>query len=122
MASFIAGTVMVGSVVLIGTAVRSADVTSKSADLLQLIQTQIELIQHAPYAPDGVYPLLTDLPEVTLPEGVTISYETSDTGTNYHLPGAAGSFITNVVQRIDVTATAKGGDTTSLSFYKITGP
>ena len=59
---------------------------------------------------------------ISLPEGVSISFETLDTGSNYRFPGASGSPITNVVQQITVTVTAKGGATTSLSFYKITGP
>ena len=115
-ATFIAGTVVVGSVVLMGTAVRTSGVTSGSLDLQQLVQTQIEIIQQVPYSEEGNYPLLTDLPE-----GVSISFETSDSGTNYQFPNPDGTLVDNVVQRIDVTATE---DTTKvkMSFYKIIVP
>jgi len=119
--SFIAGTVVVGSVVIMGTAVRSTDVTSGNVELLQLIQTQIEMIQHAPYDEFGVYPLLTNLPGVELPEGVTLSITTEDTGTNYRFPGGTGSPIVNIVQRVDVTLGGTAAEKT-LSFYKITEP
>ena len=60
---------------------------------------------------------------IALPEGVSISIEIKFPPTDYYFPGATGTpSITNVVQEIEVTAIAKGGATTSLSFYKITGP
>jgi len=70
-----------------------------------------------PFSQDGVgYPLLENLPE-----GVSISFQTSDSGTNYQFPNPDGTLVQNVVQRIDVTA--KEEDTTVvMSFYKIIVP
>ena len=119
-ATFIAGTVVVGSVVVMGTAVRTSSNSTGSLELQQLVQTQIEIIQQVPYSVDGTYPLLTDLPQ-----GVSISFETSDSGTNYRFPNPDGTYVTNVVQRIDVTAkeeSAKESAAVTISFYKINVP
>lgn len=115
-ATFIAGTAVVGSVVVMGTAVRSSGVISENLELQQLVQTQIEIIQQVPYSLEGNYPLLTDLPE-----GVSISFVTSDTGTNYQFPNPDGTLVTNVVQQIDVTAKEESASVT-MSFYKIIVP
>ena len=114
--TFIAGTVVVGSVIVMGTAVRSAAITSGSLDLQQFVQTQIEIISQVPFSLEGNYPLLADLPE-----GVSISFETSDSDTNYQFPNPVGSLVTNVVQQIDVTAKSEG-NSVRMSFYKIIVP
>ena len=54
--------------------------------------------------------------------GITISFLVSDSGTNYEFPQGGGlPPITNVVQRIDVTASDAASSVT-LSFYKISVP
>ena len=116
LATFIAGTVVVGSIVVLGTAVRSSAAVSESLNLQQFVQTQIEIIQQVPYSQEGNYPLLTGLPE-----GVSISFATSDSGTNYQFPNPDGTFVTNVVQQIDVTAIEES-NSVSMSFYKIIVP
>ena len=154
LAVFISGTVVVGSVVLMGTAVRTAGSSSGSLELQQLVQAQIETIQqskfikHPPptldasstYAPlegdvgevevtsgdEGVnvsFPFIDPLADPLVAEtGTTISFLISDAGTNYQYPQGAGlPDITNVVQRIDVTATDAESSVT-LSFYKISVP
>ena len=116
LATFIAGSAVVGSVVVMGTAVRSSGVISGNLELQQLVQTQIEIIQQAPFSLEGNYPLLTDLPD-----GVSITIVTSDSGTNYQFPNPDGTLVTNVVQQIDVTAKEESTSVT-MSFYKIIVP
>jgi len=154
LAVFIAGTAVVGSVVLLSVAVRSSSTTTGGLDLQQLVQAQIETMQQArfikhpteppivPLTPGDTYaplegnvgevevtfgeeavnvsfPLLDPLGDET---GTTISFLVSDTGTNYQFPQAAGlPPITNVVQRIDVTASDAASSVT-MSFYKISVP
>jgi competence protein ComGC len=103
-ATFIAGTVVVGSVVVMGTAARTAGDTGKNLDLQQFVQAQIETIQNSPYSAAGDYPSLT-----SLPEQVTVEIAVSDAGTNYTYPSPDGSMVNNVVQRILVTA-CEGAD------------
>ena len=118
LAVFIAGTVVIGSVVLMGTAVRTSGASSGSLDLQQLVQSQIESIQQLPYSATGDYPLL---PDEDIPIGTIVSFETSDSGTNYQFPNPDGALITNTVQKVDVTA-ADEGNSVSMSFYKIIVP
>ena len=118
LATFLIGTVVVGSVVLMGTAVRTAASSSGSLDLQQLVQAQIETIQQVPYSATGDYPLL---PDEDIPDGVIVSFETSDTGTNYQFPNPDGTLITNTVQKIDVTVADRENSVT-MSFYKIIVP
>ena len=147
-AVFIAGTVVVGSVVVLGTAVRSAADTSGSLELQQLVQIQIETIQQAKFiehpppvldASNTYPPLDGDLSKVTVtsvdgvvsvsfalankegdPEGISITIKISDAGTNYQFPNN-GELVLNVVQRVDVTATEEPASVT-MSFYKISVP
>ena len=124
-ATFIAGTVVVGSVIVMGTAVRTAASTSGDLELQQLVQVQIETIQQLPYSEAGDYPLFTEIPDAILPElpdGVVIAFTTSDAGTNYRYPKSDGGFITNVVQQVNVTASITGGASVTMSFYKIEVP
>lgn len=116
LAVFLTSTVVLGSVVIMGTAVRGAAKTAESGQLGQLVHTQIESIKLAPFSETGDYPTLD-----TLPEGVSISIETSDSGANYRFPGPAGALVTNVVQRIYVTA-ADDSASVTMSFYKIIEP
>ena len=154
LAVFIAGSVVVGGVVLMATAVRTAGSSTGSLDLQQLVQAQIETIQqsnfieHPPltldasstYAPleedvgevevtsseKGVnvsFPLIDPLADPLSAEtGVTISFLVSDVGTSYQFPPGGGlAPITNVVQKIDVTASDAASSVT-ISFYKISVP
>ena len=128
-AVFIAGTVVVGSVVIMGSAVRSAKVSTGSLELQQLVQAQIETILQSKfieYPPEpGSVPVTGALPypAITVPvSGVTVSIIVSDAGTNYQFPASGGlDPITNVVQRIDVTAADETASLT-MSFYKISVP
>lgn len=115
-AVFLTSTVVLGSVVIMGTAVRGAAKTAESDRLGRLVQTQIETIKFAPFSETGDYPALG-----VLPEGVTISVEASDSGTDYRYPGPAGALVTKVIQRIDVTA-ADDSASVTMSFYKIIEP
>ncbi len=115
-AVFITSSVVIGSVVIMGTAVRGAAKTAESDQLGQLVHTQIESIKLAPFSEAGDYPAIRGIPE-----GVTIAVETSDSGTDYRFPGPDGALVTNVVQRIDVTA-ADDSASVTMSFYKIIGP
>ncbi len=149
LAVFIAGTAVVGSVVVLGTAVRSAGATSGNLDLQQLVQAQIETIQQANFIehppptldPSSTYPpLIENVGAVTVTssdqgvkvsfplidplgaeKGTTISFLVSDAGTNYRFPNPDGTLITNVVQRIDVTVTDQSSSVT-MSFYKVEVP
>ena len=60
--------------------------------------------------------MLTDLPP-----GTTLSFVTSDSGTNYRFPNPDGTFVLNVVQRVDVTAQDENSKIT-MSIYKIEVP
>ena len=104
--------------VVMGTAVRSSGSSSGSLDLQQLVQAQIETIQQVPYSVTGDYPLL---PAIDIPDGVSMSFKTSDSGTNYQFPNPDGTLITNTVQKVDVTAKDEG-NTVTMSFYKIIVP
>ena len=150
-ATFIAGTVVVGSVVVLGTAIRSSNQISGSLELQQLVQAQIETIQQAryierpteppvdPLGPEDTYPIIGEPNNVsvTFEEdqvtvtvtysfieaggddlGITMSFVISDAGTNYRYPNPDGTFVTNVVQRVDVTASDDNASVT-MSFYKI---
>jgi hypothetical protein len=98
-ATFIAGTVVVGSVVVMGTAARTAGDTGKNLDLQQFVQAQIEIVQNSPFSATGDYPTIG-----SLPEQVTVEIAVSDSGTNYTYPNPDGSMVINVVQKITVTA------------------
>ena len=90
LAVFIAGTVVVGSVVLIGTVVRTAGSSTGSLDLQQLVQAQIETIQqsnfikHPPPTLDAssTYPpLVGDVGKVEVTssdKGVKVSFSLID--------------------------------------------
>ena len=116
LAVFLTSSVVLGSVVIMGTAVRGAAKTSVSDQLGQFVHNQIESIKLAPFSEAGDYLAISGLPE-----GVAISIETSDSGTTYRFPGPDGALVTNVVQRIDVTA-ADDSASVTISFYKIIGP
>ena len=116
-AVFIAGTVVVGSVVVMGTAVRSSARVEGNLDLQPLVQTQIEIIQNAPFSKVGNYPSITTA--VTgVPEQINVTFAVTGTKTNYQFPDN-GDLVQNVVQRVDVTASVTGGSSVTMSFYKI---
>jgi len=92
-ATFIAGTVVVGSVVLLGTAARSASDAGGNLEFQQLVQSQIELIQNAPFiefpevppvgtlGPSDTYPTLAE--ETAELESIIV--EAGGTTVNYKL-------------------------------------
>ena len=117
LAVFISGTVVVGSVVVMGTDVRTSAAVSGNLDLQQFVQAQIEIIQNAPFSLIGDYPDITTA--VTgVPEQVSVTFAVSDTETNYQFPGG-GDLVKNTVQRVDVTASITGASSVTMSFYKI---
>ena len=98
-ATFIAGTAVVGSVVVIGAAANSSLSIDKDVVLSQIVQRQIETIQSSPFDPSGAYTKLTDLPD-----GVNIDIESTDPGPTYNYAVPLPTPISNVLQRIVVTA------------------
>ena len=105
------GISVVGSVLLLGNTVRTADITQGDLGLVQLIRSQVETIQSAPYNDDpSQYPLITDIPS-----SVSITFEATDPGTRYQVDGAD---LGQVIQQIEVTGT-KDEEKASLTFYKI---
>ena len=119
-ATFIAGTAVVGSVVVMGAAVRSSTNVSGNLELQQLVQVQIELIQNAPFSSAGNYPPIT-ASIIDIPELVTVTFAVTGSATNYQFPNN-GALVTNVVQRIDVTAATTGAASVTMSFYKMELP
>ena len=118
LAIFIVGTAVVGSVVVMGAAVRSAGSSTGSLDLQQLVQAQIETIQQVPFSATGDYPRVADQ---DIPEGTSLSFQTEDTGTRYQFPSPDNELITEIIQKIDVTA-ANQENSVTMSFYKISIP
>ena len=108
---------MVAVVGVLGATARTADLAEESVTLLQLVRAQIETIQQSPYEDDA-----SDYASITgVPEGVTVTFASTDPGTTYTYPAPDSTTLTNVVQQIAVTAT--GDDATmSISFYKVKMP
>lgn len=116
-ASFILGTVVVGTVVIIGATATSSSSARAGVELQDLVRSQIEVIMQAPFKENPAeYPVLT-----AIPEAVTLAFASADPGTTYTFPAPVGATLTGVVQQITVTAT-KGTDKTVMSFYKIRSP
>ena len=116
-AVFLLGTVVVGTLQIMAVTARGAARSDANIDLLQIVRSQIETIQHAPFQenPDD-YPTVENNPE-----GFTVSWVAVNPGNSYTYPPPDGTIITNVVQKITVTAE---GDNSSMemSFYKIKVP
>ena len=114
---FLVGTVVVGVMQIMGVTARGAARSDANIDLLQIVRAQIETIQHAPFEENA-----EDYPEIgNIPSGFAISWAAVDPGTTYTYPPPDGRTLTNVVQKITVTAE---GDNSSLeiTFYKIKVP
>ena len=107
----VVGIAVVGSVVLLATTVRTSDITQGDQGLVQLVRTQVETIQSAPYNDDAnQYPRITNVPT-----DVLISFEATDPGIDYRVNG---NDLGQVIQQIEVTA-RKDERIASMTFYKI---
>ena len=115
-ATFIAGTVVVGSVVLMGTAVRTSTDASRNLNLQGIVQNQIETLKKSDFIPTGAYPVLTGIPLQ-----VALTVDVRDPGTKYVYPEPDGAVLSNVVQEILVSAT-NGDEVVAMIFYKIESP
>ena len=111
-AVFLLGTVVVGTMQILGVTARSSARSEGNAALLELVKAQVETIKAAPFEEDASnYPLA---PAVAT--GFTVSWEATGAGPVYATPD--GTTLANVVQTIEVVAE---GDNSSLTmtFYKI---
>jgi prepilin-type N-terminal cleavage/methylation domain-containing protein len=116
-ASMIMGTVVVGTVSIIGATASTSSSARAGVELQDLVRAQVELIMQAPFKEDPAqYPALTNIPEA-----ITLAFTSTDPGTKYIFPSPDGTVLTGVIQQIAVTAT-KGTDQTTMSFYKIRSP
>ena len=113
---------LVGTALIIGATATSASRAGEGVRLQQLVRAQIENIQHSPFKEDPLdYPLIQNIPE-----GVTVTFTATDPGTTYTFPHPDGTTLTNVIQKITVTARegvlGEPGSETSITFYKIKMP
>lgn len=116
-ASLIMGTVVVGTVGIVGATATTSSSARAGIELQDLVRTQIELIMQAPFKENPAeYPALANIPEA-----VTLTFTSTDPGTTYTFPAPDGTTLRGVIQHIAVTAT-KGADQTAMSFYKIRSP
>ena len=113
-AVFLLGTVVVGTLQIMGVTARGAARSDSNIDLLQVVRSQIETIQQAPFEENvDDYPLVGNIPE-----GFSASWVGVDPGPTYTYPPPDGTTLTNVIQKITVTA---AGDNSSMeiTFYKV---
>lgn len=116
-ASLILGTVVIGTVGIIGATATTSTSARAGVELQDLVRTQAEVIMQAPFRENPA-----DYPKVTnIPEAVTLTFTSADPGTTYTFPAPVGTTLTSVIQQIVVTAT-KGTEQTTMSFYKIRSP
>ncbi len=116
-AVLILGTVGISVVVTFGITYRSAARAEESVTLAQLIRAQIETIKQAPFNADASqYPSISDIPE-----GFTVIWTSTDAGLSYAYPVPAPTPVTNVVQKITVTAQGDFAQM-SMDFYKLRMP
>ena len=117
-AVFIAGTLVIAITVAMGTSARTAARQEESVTLLQLIRAQVETIQQSPFEADPAdYVSIANIPE-----GFTVSATSTDPGISYtYPPPLSTSTISNVVQRVVVTAAGDSSEM-SVTFYKIDLP
>jgi prepilin-type N-terminal cleavage/methylation domain-containing protein len=116
-ASLILGTVVVGTVGIIGATATSSTSARAGVELQDLVRTQAEVIMQSPFKQNPAeYPAVTNVPEA-----ITLRVTSADPGTTYTFPTPDGTTLTNTVQQITVTAT-KGAEQTVMSFYKIRSP
>lgn len=117
LATFIVSTTVVGSVVVLGVIVRTSSDTGKNLGLQDLVLDQIETIQNATFNPDGVYPIISDIPGL-VPDHIALAVTVENSGTNYRYPNPDGALVTNVVQKVTVSA-SDGKTALKMTFYKI---
>ena len=105
---------VIGSMVVMGTVVRTADRAEGNVKFLQLVRSQVEAIKHAEFQEDPAnYTLLAGLPE-----GTSISIEVTDAGITYTRPAPDSSVIDGVMQKIVVTGKDQNVETT-MTFFKL---
>lgn len=112
LAIVIVATVAIGLVTAMASSSRVAARGNESITLLQLVRSEIEVLKQAPFNQDpAAYPI------ISAPEGFTVSISAVDPGISYTYPPPLGTTLTNVVQKITVTA---AGDFSqmSIAFYK----
>jgi prepilin-type N-terminal cleavage/methylation domain-containing protein len=113
----IIGTVMVGTIVVVGSTANTSSETATAVELQQIARSQLELIHHSTFqANPADYPKLTNLPV-----GVTLATAVTDPGISYTYPLPDGAVVTGMVQQVTVTA-SNGEMSADLSFYKIKSP
>ena len=114
-AMFLVGTVVVGSVAVIGASTKASARGEGNIRLMNLVRTQIETIHQAQFEEDiSNYPLVPDLPE-----GFIISFTSTNVSGTYTF--SDGSPAPVVLQRLIVTAEGDGAEL-SMAFYKPSSP
>ena len=115
-AVFLVGTVVTGSMAVIGATTKASARGEGNIQLMNLVRTQIEIIHHSEFEDDFAdYPSIPDIPE-----GFTVTFTASDVGSSYsHSDGTPAP---SVLQRIVVTATGDDGAELSIVFCKPRSP
>ena len=105
---------VIGSMTVMSMTVRTAARSEGNVKLLQLVRSQIENMKHFEFQDDPAgYPSITELPE-----GVTVTFEVTDSGISYTRPQPDGTVIDKVIQKITVTGKELDVET-SITFYKL---
>ena len=111
------GISVVGSVILLNATVRTSSETAGDLGLIQIVRAQVETIQQSPFMEEPTqYPLADNIPP-----NVTVTFTATDPGTSYTFPAPSGATLTQVVQKIEVTAKEDDGEST-MTFYKVSSP
>jgi len=111
------GISVVGSIVLLNTTIRTSAETEGDLGLIQIVRAQVETIQQSPFMEyPAQYPLVDNIPP-----NVTVTFTVTDPGTSYTFPAPSGATLTQVVQKIEVTAKENDGES-KMTFYKVDSP
>ena len=116
-ALFLVGTVVVGSVAVIGASTKASARGEGNIRLMNLVRTQIETIHQAPFEETiANYPRI---PDADIPEGFIVTFSAIEVTGTYTF--SDGSPAPVVLQRLIVTAEGDGAEL-SMSFYKPSSP